>query len=72
MDFKKGNYILANEDIREYADLIVGIIMDTRDDTLNAYRITWINKECDQWSSSAFIDRNYSKTNKQKAVTYEV
>lgn len=73
MKFKKGNYILANSNIRIYADLIVGIITDVRDDTINAYRIAWINKQSKQWSSSEFIDKYYSKTNRQRALSfYEV
>ena len=69
MKFKKGDYILANDDIREFATLLTGIIVNVRSDTLNAYRIAWINKSCEYWSSSYFIDEHYTKTNKKNAMS---
>ena len=68
MRFKKGDYILANDDIREFATLLTGIVMNVRCDTLNAYRISWINKSCEYWSSSDFIDKHYSKVSKEVAI----
>lgn len=69
MKFKKGDYILANDDIRSFATLLTGVIIRVRNDTLNAYRIAWINKDCEYWSSSEFIDKHYSKTDKRKVLS---
>lgn len=67
MKFKTGDCILADTKIREVTGLISGIIVSIRNDTLDAYRITWINKSFEAWSSASWIDKNYSKVSKDVA-----